>query len=108
MWDDETSDERTVIRASFSEPYLLTIRDDQSLLILQTDESGDLDEVPIEGVAASTKWLSGCLYEDKNHIFFPNSSKADEKIDNTLLFLLSFDHKLFVCISFVLLLFLDV
>ncbi|EFE34581.1 uncharacterized protein ARB_06344 [Trichophyton benhamiae CBS 112371] len=96
VWDEDTSEERTVIQASFAEPYLLTIRDDHSLLILQTDKNGDLDEVEVQGSAASGKWISGCLYEDKMNIFFPDSDIENEAGPNILLFLLDGDGNLSV------------
>lgn len=95
VWDEDTSDERSVVAASFAESYLLIIRDDQSLLLLQADRSGDLDEIEIEGDLSSSKWLSGCLYHDKYHVFLPN--KSDPKPSgNTLMILLRADHTLFV------------
>ncbi|KAK2873627.1 mRNA cleavage and polyadenylation factor subunit, partial [Arthroderma sp. PD_2] len=95
VWDEDTSEERTVIQASFAEPYLLTLRDDHSLLVLQTDKTGDLDEVDIQGSAASGKWISGCLYEDKLKVFFPFESDTEEKTGhNILLFLLDGDGNL--------------
>ncbi|KAJ6145223.1 hypothetical protein N7470_009118 [Penicillium chermesinum] len=44
VWDEDTEEERTVRSVSFADPYIAIIRDDSSLLLLQTDESGDLDE----------------------------------------------------------------
>ncbi|WEW58506.1 mRNA cleavage and polyadenylation factor subunit [Emydomyces testavorans] len=92
IWDEDTSDERSVVRASFAEPYLLIIRDDQSLLLLQADKSGDLDEVDIEGTLTFNKWLSGCLYLDKYHAFTPGKEKSPS--DNVLLALLRTDNTL--------------
>lgn len=74
----------------------MTIRDDHSLLILQTDKNGDLDEVEVQGSAASGKWISGCLYEDKMNIFFPDSDIENEAGPNILLFLLDVDGNLSV------------
>ncbi|EFR01919.1 serine/threonine protein kinase [Nannizzia gypsea CBS 118893] len=94
VWDEDTSEERTVIQASFAEPYLLTIRDDNSLLILQADKNGDLDEVEIQGSAASAKWVSGCLYEDKTKIFSSDLDTEHAATPNILLFLLDSDGNL--------------
>lgn len=96
VWDEDTSDERSVVTASFAEPYLLVIRDDQSLLLLQADKSGDLDEVELEGELSSSKWLSGCLYHDKYHAFLPDKGETKPPSDNVLMFLLRADHTLFV------------
>lgn len=77
----------------------MTIRDDHSLLILQTDKNGDLDEVEVQGSAASGKWISGCLYEDKMNIFFSDSDIENETGPNILLFLLDGDGNLSVSLS---------
>lgn len=89
MWDEDTSEERTVVQASFAEPYLLAIRDDHSLLVLQADKTGDLDEVEIQGLATSADWVSGCLYEDRMKIFCSSESGTENIVgNNVLLFLL--------------------
>lgn len=88
VWDEDTSDERMAVSASFADPYLVILRDDSSLLLLQADDSGDLDEVTTEEPVASTKWLSCCVYKD--------TYKAFSSQDDFLLFLLSSEGKLFV------------
>ncbi|KAM5464606.1 mRNA cleavage and polyadenylation factor subunit [Microsporum ferrugineum] len=89
VWDEDTSEERTVVQASFAEPYLLAIRDDHSLLVLQADKTGDLDEVEIQGLATSADWVSGCLYEDRMKIFCSSESGTENIVgNNVLLFLL--------------------
>ncbi|KAK2741029.1 mRNA cleavage and polyadenylation factor subunit [Myotisia sp. PD_48] len=96
VWDEDTSDERTVIHSSFAEPYVLTIRDDHSLLLLQVDHSGELDEVSVQGVAASTCWVSGCLYNDESRLFSQGRSEPEsQQQDAIFLFLLSEDGKLY-------------
>ena len=97
VWDEDTSDERMAVSASFADPYLAILRDDSTLLLLQADDSGDLDEVPIDEPISSTKWLSCSLYHDKNKAFSfiePNPESSSQ-ID-VLLFMLSSDGKLFV------------
>ncbi|KAI1928729.1 mRNA cleavage and polyadenylation factor subunit [Ophidiomyces ophidiicola] len=97
VWDEDVSGELSVIRTSFAEPYLLIIRDDQSLLLLQADKNGDLDEVGIEGILSSGKWLSGCLYLDKYRTFIPNTKGQDKSVtDNVILALLRADNSLFL------------
>lgn len=97
VWDEDTSDERTVVSASFADPYLAILRDDSTLLVLQADESGDLDEVTVNEEITSRKWLSGCLYNDKSS-FFVQEDVAEKSggQNNLLLFLLSSECKLFV------------
>lgn len=99
MWDEETEDERTVLRASISDPYILIIRDDSSLLVLQAEEGGDLDEIPVGGVLRSSKWLSGSLYLDKHRFILQRNKGIDRNpSENALLFLLGADNKLLVSI----------
>jgi cleavage and polyadenylation specificity factor subunit 1 len=97
LWDEDTGDERTAVSASFADPYLIILHNDSTLLILQADESGDLDEVLIGEEISSKKWSSGCLYKDNLAIFSP-IDVADRSIasDIIFLFLLSLDCKLFV------------
>lgn len=66
-------------------------------MVLQADESGDLDEISFEGEAEPNKWLSGALYEDRHGFFMPLKQTAEGNLlGNILLFLLNSDGKLFV------------
>jgi cleavage and polyadenylation specificity factor subunit 1 len=97
VWDEDTSDERVAVSASFTDPYLVIIRDDASVLLLQADESGDLDEVSLPDEISSSQWRSGCLYHDKFQAFSPAGSPSkDSKGNETLLFLLNSECKLMV------------
>ncbi|KAJ5936428.1 hypothetical protein N7454_005063 [Penicillium verhagenii] len=94
VWDEDTDEERTAVSASFADPYLAILRDDASLLLLQTDASGDLDEVSLSDEMNKSKWHSGCLYFDEHQSFNAlnsNSSGTDGKV---LLFLLNKEYKL--------------
>ena len=83
--------------ASFAEPYLLIIRDDQSVLILQADESGDLDEISVGDTITSCSWLSGSLYFDRSHYFSPSAKETGAtSASEVLLFLLDTDLRLLV------------
>lgn len=82
--------------ASFADPYLAIIRDDSSLLLLQVDDSGDIDEVDVSEDTASRKWLSCCLYRDKARVF----SRSGPPEGDLCLFLLSSDCKLFVSLPY--------
>ncbi|KAL1982296.1 hypothetical protein VTN96DRAFT_1454 [Rasamsonia emersonii] len=93
VWDEDTSDERIAVSASFADPYLLILRDDASVLLLQADESGDLDEVPLNDEISSKSWLSGCLYADNSGMFSPIETDSQGNIH---LFLLNAECKLFI------------
>ncbi|KAI9367816.1 CPSF A subunit region-domain-containing protein [Aspergillus egyptiacus] len=96
VWDDDSSEERVAVSASLADPYLAIIRDDSTLLLLQADDSGDLDEVIIEGVA-TRKWLSASLYCNKTNCFgLPKPNAADVPGISVLLFLLNHDHQLHI------------
>lgn len=83
--------------ASFIDPYLVIIRDDSSVLLLQADESGDLDEVSLSSEISSSRWRSGCLYHDNSQSFsIANSSSKDSSEDEVLLFLLNLEYTLSV------------
>ncbi|CRG92198.1 Protein cft1 [Talaromyces islandicus] len=94
VWDEDEGDERFAVSASFADPYLLIFRDDSSLLLLQSDESGDLDLLSGNEALSSQTWVCGCLYTDINGVFAGDGEKPTEKI--TYVFLLSAEGKLFV------------
>ncbi|KAL4927927.1 cleavage/polyadenylation factor CFT1 [Aspergillus undulatus] len=87
IWDEDNSDERVAISAAISDPYVAIIRDDSTLLLLQADDSGDLDEITVVADAPNHKWLSACLYTD-NSAFFSLPSES------IFLFLLNQEHQL--------------
>jgi cleavage and polyadenylation specificity factor subunit 1 len=82
--DEETDAELTVVHSSFCDPYLLLLREDSSLQILQVDKSGDLDELERGDAALASKWLSGSIY------------KSEKTGDKALAFLLNADGGLSV------------
>lgn len=85
------------VSTSLADPYLAILRDDSTLLLLQADDSGDLDEIPINETVASIKWHSCCLYRDINKVFSCSESNPGSSSESDiLLFLLSSDGKLFV------------
>ncbi|KAJ5753862.1 uncharacterized protein N7511_008015 [Penicillium nucicola] len=97
VWDEDTSEERVAVSASFADPYLVILRDDSSVMLLQADSSGDLDEVSLPEEVSTLKWRSGCLYHDQSQSFSPADSTPDRTTkDETLLFLLGLDCKLSV------------
>ncbi|CAL5868815.1 uncharacterized protein PFLUO_LOCUS3042 [Penicillium psychrofluorescens] len=92
VWDDEeTSEERVAVSASFADPYLVIVRDDASLLLLQVDESRDLDEVSLPTEITSLTWRSACLYHDKTRAFAVTEPTSH---NDTLMFSLDVEYKL--------------
>ncbi|KAE8350582.1 protein cft1 [Aspergillus coremiiformis] len=97
VWDEDTSEERVAIRTSLADPYLAILRDDSTLLLLQADDSGDLDEIELNEQMATTKWTSCCLYFDKIGVFSSTSEISDELTQrNMVIFLMSQDCRLFI------------
>ena len=96
MLDEDTGFDPRVISASIADPYLLLIRDDSSTYVAQIDKNNDLDEIEREDKAlATTKWLSGCLYNDHSGMF--SQPDHDQKPrDAILMFLLSAAGALYV------------
>ena len=78
MLDEETGAEPRVLSASIADPHLLLIRDDGSIFIASIDKSNEMEEVEKpDGDISSTKWSSGCLYEDTNGLF--QNTQGEEK-----------------------------
>ncbi len=69
MTDDLTGAEPKIVSTSFADPYVLVVRDDASIMVLEVDDSGDLDEVERGDILLATKWLSGCLYKNSKGTF---------------------------------------
>lgn len=61
MMDDDTDAEFVIIHTSFCDPYLLVIRDDSSVLVLQV-QGKEIEPLENEGLVAEKKWMSGCVY----------------------------------------------
>ncbi|KAI9648240.1 mRNA cleavage and polyadenylation factor subunit [Ciborinia camelliae] len=88
MLDDETGAEPKIISASFADPFLLLIRDDASIFVAQCDDDNDLEEIErVDDALLSTKWLTGCLYDDYSGAF--SNSKSNKAGENAKMFLLS-------------------
>lgn len=69
MTDELTGAEPKIVSTSFADPYVLVIRDDASIMVLEADDSGDLDEVERGDILLATKWLAGSLYKDTRGAF---------------------------------------
>lgn len=90
MTDDATGAEPKVVSADFSDPYVLLVRDDSSVMVLRADESGDLDEVEQGAAIREEKWISGSLYEDSNDVLrLETGYDSEDEAGNVLMFLLS-------------------
>lgn len=96
MLDEETGAEPRIISANILDPYLLLMRDDTSVFIARIDKNNELEEVEKDDEAlVTTKWVSGCLYQDHASIF----GKGDEAGKDILMFLLSASGALYVRIQ---------
>lgn len=61
--DETTEVELKNIGADFCDPYVLLLRDDSSIAVLQADKNGELEPLDRgDGILAS-RWLSACLYK---------------------------------------------
>ena len=97
MLDEATDTEHTVASCSFADPYMLVLRDDHGVLVLQSDQSGDLEELDKGDALTELQWMSGCLYRDREAAFTPPLGKEGKEQDGSvLLFLLSTEGSLHV------------
>lgn len=55
--------------ASFSDPFVLIVKDDSSLLLLKADKAGELDEVELPPRFLETKFVSAVLFDDVHDTF---------------------------------------
>jgi cleavage and polyadenylation specificity factor subunit 1 len=106
MFDEETGAEPKIVSASLADPFLLLVRDDASIFVARCDVDGDLEELGREDDALlTTKWLSGCLYEDMLGTFANvQDTKVAEENFATCMFLLSAEGNLHVSQAIMLLL----
>jgi cleavage and polyadenylation specificity factor subunit 1 len=57
---DSESEDLKVVSCSFSDPYLLVLRDDLSAIVLKYNpKTKELDEID---AGLSGSWISGCIY----------------------------------------------
>lgn len=91
MVDEETGAEPRVVNASIADPYLMLVRDDSSVFVAKIDKNMELEEIEKEhDDLLSTKWLTGCLYEDKTGIFANvQTDRGTKPGENIVMFLLS-------------------
>ncbi|RYP61431.1 hypothetical protein DL771_010131 [Monosporascus sp. 5C6A] len=91
MLDEDTGAEPRVNTASIADPFLLLVRDDASIFVAKLDKNLELEELEKDdGPIASTKWATGCLYEDKFGIFAnARADKGTKPGEDIMMFLLS-------------------
>ncbi|OTB04446.1 hypothetical protein M426DRAFT_320804 [Hypoxylon sp. CI-4A] len=91
MLDEESGAEPRVDYASIADPFILLVREDSSVFIAQIFKNLELEELNKEDSAlTSTKWATGCLYEDKSGIFTTTPTDKGAKTgENIVMFLLS-------------------
>ena len=91
MFDEDTEAEPKIVSASFADPFLLLIRDDASIFLAQCDDNNELEEIDrADDVLLTTKWLTGCLYDDSTGMFAAvQSDKGQNAGKNVMMFLLS-------------------
>ncbi|KAI8962003.1 CPSF A subunit region-domain-containing protein [Daldinia sp. FL1419] len=91
MLDEETGAEPRVDCASIVDPFILLVRDDASAFIAKLDKNLELEELDKEDTTlTSTKWATGCLYEDRSGIFSEARTDKEAKSgENIIMFLLS-------------------
>lgn len=86
MIDEATDAELKIVSSCFTDHYVLVIRDDASICVLEATRSGELEELSEMGaLVVEENWLSGSLYKPSG----PNST--------TFAFLLSARGGLRVC-----------
>ena len=84
--------------ASFSDPYVLVIKDDTTMIVLKVESTGDIEEVELEGSLATNNYISGCLYEDSNDVFRLEADETEDyEAGNILMFLLTVGGGLKAC-----------
>lgn len=92
MLDEESGAEPRVESASIVDPFIMLVRDDASVFIAEIDSDLELEELEKEAdsVLASTKWATGCLYDDVKGVFSTENRKNGYKPgENIVMFLLS-------------------
>lgn len=89
MMDEETGAEPRVVSGSIVDPYLMIIRDDNSVFIAKIGTNDELEEVEKgSGPLASTKWQTGCLYADHNE-HFQSKQPVEGSTPRVMMFLMS-------------------
>ena len=67
--DEDTGELAGVASVRFADPFVLVLRHDSTVILLQADKSGDLEEVDLPNTLSDCRWVSACLYADVEGIF---------------------------------------
>ncbi|KXJ91576.1 CPSF A subunit region-domain-containing protein [Microdochium bolleyi] len=91
MLDEETGLEPRVECASIVHPFILLVREDSSIYIAEIDSDLELEELEKDsGILTTTKWATGCLYDDVKGVFSSEAPQDGFKPgENLIMFLLS-------------------
>ncbi|KAI9894932.1 MAG: mRNA cleavage and polyadenylation factor subunit [Vezdaea aestivalis] len=88
MIDELTGEEPAVVSASFADPYVLVIRDDDSIFVMKCDDHGEIDEVERGDPLVAKQWISGSLYCDFRRAFDPPGANSSGKKESPILMFL--------------------
>lgn len=96
--EEDTGAAPEIISASFADPYVLLIRDDESIMVLRADEASELDEIEQGNSLKKKGFRAGYLYEDSNDVFrLESEMEIEDDAGNVLMFLLTVGGGLQVC-----------
>jgi hypothetical protein len=83
MNEDSAEDDLRIVRVSFCDPYILVLRHDLTILVLQRDaKTGELAELPNSGFQG-TRWRSANFYEpspQSNPVVILNSIRGQVQV----------------------------
>ncbi|KAK8181710.1 CPSF A subunit region-domain-containing protein [Phyllosticta capitalensis] len=103
VMEDENDQELRIISTSFCDPYIMVLREDSSVIVLQADSNGEMEEIDRGDALLSTKWLSGCIHKSAStgnkplvyllsaegglHVFDPTNFSEPVHVATSLCFL---------------------
>lgn len=94
---DDAENGPKVIAASVAEPYILLMRDDRSIIVLRTEDNGEIEEVPKPPALVQKEWQFGALYDDADDAFhLPLEIEDTDDVGTVLMFMLGCDGSLHV------------
>ena len=101
LYEDPSDDDPKVVFASIAEPYVLLIREDNTIVVLKENDSGELERIEEDEGLAKTRWQSGALFDDVDDAFHLANETVDDddEAGSVLLFLLGTDGSLQVSVT---------
>ena len=87
--DEEENQTARALRASFVEPFLILLKDDQTLTLLKADSKGELEELDLPAPMAGQAFGSAALFLDEQDFFRTSRFQGKATLPNILLLLLS-------------------